>query len=262
MIFEMAKIHLAGILKNMIIKGKTALVTGGAKRLGKASALALAEQGANIALHYGNSLKEAKAVQSQILALGVKCLLFKADLAKAASVEKLAQQVLKTMGRCEILINAAAIYPKVAYSKAKAADYDLPLAINLRAPAILAGRIGSHNKKNKIPSRIVHFADVGGELAWTDYIPYTLSKAGVLQLVRASAKDLAPWVLVNSISPGPMLPGAGQNAAGRRDALKRTLLKKYGGAVEIAKAVVFIVESDFMTGSNLVLDGGRKLSET
>ena len=245
----------------MQIKGKTALVTGGAKRLGKAVALALAEKGANIALHYGNSASEAKKVQAKIRALGAQCRLYRSNLALAANAEKLGRRVIKDFKGCEIFISAAAIYPAREYTKAKAADYDLPYAINLRAPALLAGVIGGYNKRNKIRARIVHFADVGGELPWTGYIPYSLSKAGVLQLTRASAKALAPWVLVNSISPGPMLPGVGQTAAGRRDALKRTLLKRYGGADEIAKAAVFMVESDFMTGSNLVLDGGRKLAE-
>jgi pteridine reductase len=245
----------------MEIKGKTALVTGAARRLGKATALELARRGAHIALHYFSAAAQARQVRRQILKYGVQCRLYKANLAQATAVESLAKKVLRDWGGCQILVNTAAIYPQKEYAKASRADYDMPYAVNLRAPALLSARIGHFNKKNKIRSRIVHFADVGGELPWTGYIPYTLSKAGVLQLTRASAKDLAPWVLVNSISPGPMLPGTGQTAAGRRDALKRTLLKKYGGADEITRTVVFMIESDFMTGSNVVLDGGRMLAE-
>jgi NAD(P)-dependent dehydrogenase (short-subunit alcohol dehydrogenase family) len=124
---------------------------------------------------------------------------------------------------------------------------------------LLSQVIGYAQAKKRISSRIIHIADVGGELAWPGALPYSLSKAGLLQLTRVSAAALAPYVLVNSVSPGPMLMPAKHSRAQLKSSLKRSLLKRLGGAAEIAKAVRFVAESDYMTGSNLVVDGGRKI---
>lgn len=107
--------------------------------------------------------------------------------------------------------------------------------------------------------RIINIADVGGRLAWPDALPYSLSKAGLLQLTRLTARALAPWVLVNSVSPGPMLMPDRHSAAQERASLDRSLLQRLGGPEEIARAVLHIAGSDFMTGSELTVDGGRSL---
>jgi len=147
----------------------------------------------------------------------------------------------------------------VPLAKAEPKDFDLPYAVNLRAPALLTKIFGLAQFRRKQPGRIINIGDVGGELPWPGHLPYSLSKAAVLQLTRVSAVALAPYVLVNTVSPGPILMPDKHSPKQLRFSVKRTLLKKLGGPKEIARTVVFVAQSDFMTGSNVVVDGGRKL---
>jgi pteridine reductase len=244
----------------MDLKGKRALVTGGAVRIGKSIALALAGRGCSIALHYGRSVSEARATAAELRALGVDCSLHKADLAKAPAVLALGREVLRHRLGCQILVNNASIFPRVPLESAEAADFDLPYAVNLRAPALLTKILGVALLRKRQNGRIINIADVGGRLAWPDALPYSLSKAGLLQLTRLSAVALAPWVLVNSVSPGPMLMPDKHSPAQKRASVRRSLLQRLGGPEEIAKAVLAIVDSDFMTGAELTVDGGRSLA--
>jgi pteridine reductase len=243
----------------MELKGKRALVTGGAVRIGKAIALALAGEGCAIALHYGRSISEARAAAAEVRALGVDCSLHKADLGNARAVQALGRQVLGHRLGCQILVNSASIFPRVPLETAGPADFDLPYFVNLRAPALLTQAVGLALVRKRQNGRIINIADVGGRLAWPGALPYSLSKAGLLQLTRLSAAALAPWVLVNSISPGPMLMPDRHSAAQRRASVRRSLLKRLGGPGEIADAVLYIASSDFMTGADLIVDGGRSL---
>jgi NAD(P)-dependent dehydrogenase (short-subunit alcohol dehydrogenase family) len=243
----------------MELHGKRALVTGAAKRLGRAIALDLARQGCHIALHYGRSKPEALVTAAEIRALGVDCSLYSADLAKASAVLGLGKKVLAHRLGCQILVNSASVFPRIPLQKAKPADFDGPYAVNLRAPALLTQVLGLAWARKKRPGRIINIADVGGRLAWPGYLPYSLSKAGLLQLTRTSAVALAPYVLVNSVSPGPMQPIDGPGAKAHAKSLTRSLLGRWGGAGEIARAVTFIAQSDFMTGSDVTIDGGRAL---
>jgi NAD(P)-dependent dehydrogenase (short-subunit alcohol dehydrogenase family) len=244
----------------MRLKGKVCLVTGGAKRLGRAIALEMAAQGCSLALHYHRSATDAKLAQAEIRSLGVECRLFKADLSKASGAQGLAQAVLKSFGSCDILVNSAAVFPQAGLAKAKPADFDGPYALNLRAPALLTQALGLWSFERRRPARIINLGDVGGQLAWPGYLPYSLSKAGLAQLTRASARALAPWVLVNCVALGPMLMPAQSSPAQLKASLKRTLLKRLGGAQEAARAVAFLAASDFITGAILPVDGGRSLS--
>ncbi len=241
----------------MQLKGQRALVTGGAIRIGKAIALELASQGCHILLHYGRSKAQALATAAEIRALGVDCRVLQADLASAAATLRLGKAALKA--GCTILVNSASIFPRVPLEKATVKDFDAPYAVNLRAPALLTQVLGTAWARRRTPSRIINIADVGGRLAWPGYLPYSLSKAGLLQLTRASAAALAPHVLVNSVSPGPMLMPDKHTPAQKKASLKRSLLKRLGGAEEVARAVAFIAASDFMCGSDLKVDGGREL---
>jgi NAD(P)-dependent dehydrogenase (short-subunit alcohol dehydrogenase family) len=241
----------------MDLKGQRALVTGGAIRIGKAIALELASRGCAILLHYGRSKSEALKTAAAVRAHGVPCTLLQADLASAAATLKLGKAALKA--GCTILVNNASVFPRVPLDKAQPKDFDEPYAVNLRAPALLTQVLGTAWLKRRTPSRIINVADVGGRLAWPGYLPYSLSKAGLLQLTRASAVALAPHVLVNSVSPGPILMPDKHTPAQKKASLKRSLLKKLGGPAEVARAVAFIAASDFMTGSDLKVDGGREL---
>lgn len=244
----------------MDIKGKRALVTGGALRVGRAIALKLAGQGCAIALHYGRSKSEAAATANLVRGLGVDCSLHKADLSRASETLRLGRQVLRHRLGCQVLINNASVFPRVTLEQARPADFDLPYAVNLRAPALLTQVIGLALVGKRQTGRIVNIADVGGHLAWPGALPYSLSKAGLLQLTRLSAAALAPWVLVNSVSPGSVLMPANPTPAQRRLSERRSLLKRLGSPKEVADAVLLAVGSDFMTGADIRVDGGRSLA--
>lgn len=241
----------------MDLHGQRALVTGGAIRIGKAICLELASRGCHILLHYGRSRAEALRTAAQVRALGVDCRPLQADLASSAAALRLGRTALKA--GCSILVNNAAIFPRVPLAKARPRDFDLPYAVNLRAPALLTQVLGTAWARRRLPGRIVNIADVGGRLAWPGALPYSLSKAGLLQLTRASAAALAPHVLVNSVSPGPILMPARHTAAQKRASLRRSLLKRLGGPAEVARAVAWLAASDFMTGADVKVDGGREL---
>jgi pteridine reductase len=195
-----------------------------------------------------------------VRALGVDCTLHAADLSRASAVQGLARQVLRHRLGCQVLVNSASVFPRVTLETAMPADFDLPWAVNLRAPALLTQAVGLALKRARRRGRIINITDVGGRLAWPGALPYSLSKAGLLQLTRLSAAALAPWVLVNSVSPGPMLMPPGAGKAREADSRRRSLLGRLGGADEIARSVVFVAESDFMTGSEVTVDGGRALA--
>jgi NAD(P)-dependent dehydrogenase (short-subunit alcohol dehydrogenase family) len=232
------------------------LVTGGAVRVGRAIALELARRGAGILLHCGRSRREALLTADEIRALGAPCKILQADLADAKAVLALGRAA-KAAG-CDLLVNSASIFPKVTLEKATPKDFDLPYAVNLRAPALLSQVLGTAWKKARKKAHIIHIADIGGRLAWPGALPYSLSKAGLLQLNRASAAALAPTVLVNAVLPGPILMPEGATPAQRKASEARSLLKRLGGPQEVADAVAFLAQSDFITGTELVVDGGRQ----
>jgi NAD(P)-dependent dehydrogenase (short-subunit alcohol dehydrogenase family) len=243
-------------VKAQPLNGRLALVTGGAVRVGQAIALELARRGSGIIIHYGHSKAPAQATALRIRALGVPCRLLQADLARSAGALALGKAA-KEAG-CDILVNSASIFPRVPLERATPKDFDEPYAINLRAPALLTQALGTAWAKAKRRAHIVNIADIGGRLAWPGALPYSLSKAGLLQLTRASAAALAPTVLVNAVLPGPMLMPADATPAQRKASEARSLLKRLGGPQEVADAVAFLCQSDFITGSELVVDGGRQ----
>ena len=243
-------------MKAQPLLGRQALVTGGALRVGQTIALELARRGSAILLHYGHSQAPAQATAARIRALGVGCRLLRADLSRSAAVLALGRAA-KAAG-CDLLVNSASVFPRVRLEDATPTDFDGPYQVNLRAPALLTQVLGSAWKKAGTHAHIIHIADIGGRLAWPGALPYSLSKAGLLQLNRASAAALAPTVLVNAVLPGPILMPAGASAAQRKDSEARSLLKRLGGPQEVADAVAFLAQSNFITGTELVVDGGRQ----
>ncbi|MGH7442743.1 MAG: SDR family NAD(P)-dependent oxidoreductase [bacterium] len=243
----------------MDLRGKRALITGGALRVGKTIALALAKEGCAIALHYGRSEREAETAQRELRALGADCVLYQADLSRSGETLALGRAVLRHAKGCQILVNNASIFPRVPLERSHPRDFDLPYSVNLRAPALLTQVIGLELMRRKRSGRIVNIADSESRTARPEAFGYSLSKAGLLQLTRLSASALAPWVLVNSISPGTVLLPTLPNAAQLRSSKERSLLKRVGNPEEIAAAVLLALRSDFMTGADLLVDGGRAL---
>jgi pteridine reductase len=239
------------------LQGKIALVTGGARRVGRAIALELARRGASIALHHHDSTAEAGETAAEIRRLGVEVATFAVDLALPDEIQLLAEDVGRRFGGLDLLVNSAAIYFRTPFGEVTAADWDRLHAVNLRAPFLLTQALAPTLRQRH--GRVVMIADVGGTQPWTGYLPYGASKAGIIYLTRGLAKALAPEVLVNAVSPGTVLPPSEATAEEMAAEERRAALKRLGTPEDVAGAVAFLCQADYITGQVLAVDGGKLL---
>ncbi len=242
----------------MNLKGKNILVTGAAKRVAREIALALADRGANIIVHYNTSAAPARQVVREIKSRGVDALAVKADQRNSNQVRQAVAQAIRHFGKIDALINSAAIYEKTPFAKLTERDWDFHIDANLKGPFLFALEVGRHMQRRKVRGKIINFADWAAYRPYSDYLPYCVSKAGVICLTQALAKELAPLVNVNAIGPGPVLLPPDFSAADRQAVIKSTVLKRLGSPQDIVNAVLYLLEGgDFVTGHTLIVDGGR-----
>jgi pteridine reductase len=238
------------------LAGQVALVTGSAKRLGRAVAQRLAEEGADVIIHYRASTGEAQSAVAEIEKLGRKSYAIAADLTNVAEIKRLFDEAAKQFGRLDILVNTAANFLPSSVVSTTEEIWDASLATNLKAPFFCAQAAAPLLRRTK--GTIINFADTGGLLGWPGYIAHSVSKAGVVMLTKVLAKALGPEVRVNAIAPGTItMPG--DPPEWEADFTKLAPLQGTGTPSDIADAVVFLVHSKFMTGQVLVVDGGRTL---
>lgn len=242
--------------------GKNVLITGAAKRLGREIALKLAGAGANILIHYHSSTKEAHSLQKDIQNLEVKAWLcpFNFGSQRPGLQKSIRDFVRKLPAPVDVLVNNAAIYYQAPFGKITEAAWDNFLTINLKVPVLLAQEIGMQMLKRK-HGNIINLVDIAGDKPFRHYLPYSISKAGLIAATKGLAKELAPHVRVNAVAPGSILePPHGMSAALKRKVIDGTLLKKFGKPGDIADAVQYLIEADFVTGQVLKVDGGKSLS--
>lgn len=237
----------------MEIKGKTVLITGCAKRIGRELAINLAKDGANIIIHYNTSEEEALRLKQQVESFSVKALLVKANLLIEEEIVNLVNTV-KSITDVDILINNASLYYKTPLHSASFEDLDIFYTIHVKAPFYLSKEFGKIMFEKKY-GRIINIADYSGILPYPDYTPYTVSKGAMLTMTKAFAKEFAPYVLVNAILPGPIIPP--EDLEDRETPLRKTVLKRWAGGIEVYKAVKYLIETDFTTGSFIPVEGGR-----
>jgi len=238
---------------------RVALITGG-KRIGAVVATTLARTGVDIALVYNRSRDEADETAAAVRALGRRAFAVQADVTSEPACNNAVAATIRELGRVDILINMASLYVAKPFSELSAADWDRQLAVDLRASFLFSHAVAPDMKKNG-GGRIINFADwvvASGRPRYPGYTPYYVAKAGVKALTEALALELAgDQILVNAIAPGPILAPPEMSPEESDAVVKSTPLGRWGGEAEIAKAVMFLVESAFVTGETIRVDGGR-----
>jgi len=240
-------------------KGKVALITGGA-RIGQVVAQALAVRGCSVALTYRGSQEAAEAAATAARETGVRALTLRADATDEAQIIAAVTEATRTLGRLDILINMASTY--IRTPDPTVTDWAAALDANARS-AFLFSRHAAPFMKAGGGGRIVNMSDwlvLSGRPRYPGYTPYYASKAAVAALTESMALDLAPEILVNSIAPGPILAPPDLSADELAEVMDATPLARWGGAEEIAKAALFLIETDFVTGESIRVDGGRHLA--
>jgi NAD(P)-dependent dehydrogenase (short-subunit alcohol dehydrogenase family) len=235
---------------------QVALVTGSGKRLGREVALGLAERGADLVVHYRSSENDARKVTGEIEKLGRRAITVSADLDQVSQIRALFDKVAEAFGRLDILVNSAASFVQTEFAATTEKIWASSLDTNLKAPFFCSQAAAPLLKTTG--GCIVNFADVGGILGWSGYIPHSISKAGVIMLTRCLAKELAPEVRVNAIAPGTItLPDDAPEL--EASFIRQAPLKRSGRPVDIVGAVTYLATAKFVTGQTLVVDGGRVL---
>jgi NAD(P)-dependent dehydrogenase (short-subunit alcohol dehydrogenase family) len=240
------------------LTGTAALVTGGAARVGRAIALGLARHGCDVAIGYHASAEAARATVRDLTALGVRALALRADLADAAAARRLVTEAARRLGRLDLLVNNAAVFERTPLDTTTPAQFDRAIAVNVRGAFFCAQAAARIMRRRG--GRIVNIADVGASRAWPGYIPYGISKAGVVMLTRGLAAALAPRIQVNAVAPGVvLLPEGFPSRMGRRLAA-RVPMGRHGRPDDVAEAVCFFATCpDYITGQVLHVDGGASV---
>lgn len=239
------------------LSGRVALVTGAAKRLGRTVALRLAREGADVAVHYGKSAAEARELVNEIQKLGRRAAAFSAELTDVAAIQKLIDSAAEHFGHLDILVNSAANFLQTEFGQTTERTWDASLDTNLKAPFFCSQAAAPYLAKSG-HGVIINFADIGGLLGWREFLPHSLSKAGIILMTRILAKELAPAIRVNALAPGTItMPG--DPPEWQADFVRQAPLRRTGRPEEIADAVLYLITAEFITGQTLVLDGGRTL---
>jgi NAD(P)-dependent dehydrogenase (short-subunit alcohol dehydrogenase family) len=245
----------------MELKGKAAFVNG-TKRLGSAIAVALAQQGADVAVTWHRSRAEADEAARKIAALGRSGLSLELDLSSPQDVTAAVDRAAESFGGLDVLINVASIYRKVPLDKSGAEDWDANMSANARG-AFLCARAAAPHMRRRGGGRILNFADwlpASGRPRYPGYPAYYASKAAAVALTESLALELAQdGILVNAIAPGPILPHEGITPEENAEVVKNTPLGRWGGEEAIVQAVLALLACDFVTGEVLRVDGGRHL---
>jgi NAD(P)-dependent dehydrogenase (short-subunit alcohol dehydrogenase family) len=246
------------------LRGRTALITGGARRLGRSSALALAQAGADVAITFRRSAREAHATVAELSKCGVRALAVNCDVNDEASIRRMMSKVGNEFGRIDILANNAANYETVEFEKLTLRQWDAMFAANTRGPFLVTRealkwmRQGSRRQADG--ARIINMGSLGGLRPWAAHAHYCSSKAALHMLTKVMAKALAPEIAVNTVAPGMIDLGERSAAAFMRRMARQTPMRRNGQGDDVAAAVLFFATAPlFITGQLLAVDGGLGL---
>jgi 3-oxoacyl-[acyl-carrier protein] reductase/pteridine reductase len=251
-------------LSSKPLQGKTALVTGAARRLGRASALALAEAGADVAITFRHSAREARETVVDLSGSGVRAFALRCDVTDEASVRAMMKDAGRELGGIDILVNNAANYEAVEFEQLTVSQWDAIFASNTRGPFLVSREALKWMRRKRgnrsVEAKIINMGSLGGLKPWTTHAHYCSSKAALHMLTQVMAKALAPEIAVNAVAPGMIDLGEKSAAAFFRRMAKQTPMRRNGRADEIAEAVLFFATApQFITGQILTVDGGLGL---
>jgi pteridine reductase len=239
----------------MDLDGRVALVTGAGRRVGRALALALGRRGATVAVHYGSSEREASEVAREISTHGARAETFAADLTVPAAPATLVQQVVARLGGLHVVVNSAAIMERTPFGEITVEQWERIFALNLRAPFFLAQAAAPHLRASR--GTLVNIADLAAYETWPGYVPHGLTKSGIVHMTRSLARILAPDVRVNAIAPGTVLLPDDWRTADEERLNRTTPLGRQGSPEDVAAAMLYLIDAEYVTGETLIVDGGR-----
>ena len=238
------------------LAGRRGLVTGGAVRVGRALSLALADMGLDVAVHYRSSAGPAEETAAACRERGVRAVVVGGDLGSASECRRVVAEAEEALGGIDVLVNSAANFVASAFAETTEDEVDLALSVNLKGPFFCAQAVAPGMAERGF-GRIVNLADVAGLEPWPRFTAHSVAKAGVIMLTRSLAQALAPHITVNAIAPGTVLmPDDASDAATRRS-VEKTVLQRVGSPDDVAGALRYLLEADYVTGHTLVVDGGR-----
>lgn len=244
--------------QNRPLSGKAVLITGGAKRLGRAIALGLAAAGADVAITFRNSAREAQHTVIDVGSFGVRAVALRCDVTDEKSVKSVIKETARELGGIDILVNNAANYETAEFFKLTLKQWDAIFASNTRGPFLVSREALKHLRERK--GKIVNLGSLGGLRPWADHAHYCSSKAAVHMLTKVMAKALAPEIAVNCVAPGMIDLGEKAAAAFMKKMARQTPMRRNGKGEEIAAAVLFFATAPhFVTGQVLAVDGGLGL---
>ncbi|MDZ7687811.1 MAG: SDR family oxidoreductase [Halobacteriales archaeon] len=239
----------------MNLEDADVLVTGSAKRVGRVIALTLADEGANVAVHYRTSDEAARETAEEVRERGGEAATVQSDLSTVEGARSAVDDTVNALGGIDILVNSAAVFYETPVGEVTAEDWNHNMNVNLRAPFFASQRAASHGAE-----KVVNIAGVGARRPYPSYLPYSVSKAGVVSLTKGLAKALAPETTVNAVSPGTVLSPDDRSDEDEKRIAEQTPVGRIGEPEDIADTVAFIVESsEFLNGAVIDVDGGRSL---
>ena len=243
------------------LKGKVALVTGSARRIGADTVRTLHAAGANVVVHYRHSSKDAKKLFLELNNLrDDSCFLVQADLNNIKKIEEMVDSIIKKMGRLDILVNNASTFYPTKVGEITENDWDDLMGSNVKAPLFLSQAVVPYLKLTQ--GGIINIVDIHGIRPMKNYPVYSMAKSALLMLTQSLARELGPDIRVNGVAPGAILwPEQAENESDQEELLSKTALKRMGTPQDIAKTILFLVrDADYITGQVIPVDGGRVLN--
>lgn len=238
------------------LRGRRALITGGHARVGRALSLELADMGLDLAIHHRSSDAAAERTAADCRERGVRAVVIRADLQGVDECRRVVAEARAALGGVEVLVNSASNFLPSAFESTTEDQFDLVMDVNLKAPFFLAQAVAPAMIAGGF-GRIVNMSDVAGLEPWPRFTAHSVTKAGIVMLTKSLAQELAPAVTVNAIAPGTVLMPDGATEDATRRSREKAVLDRIGSPDDVAGALRYLLEADYVTGHTLVVDGGR-----